>query len=99
MDNHGVIYGLRDIKSDKPTAAELKLWHAQSAMPLRRFWNTSGLQYRSLGLKDRLSNMGEEEQINLLSSDGMLVKRPILLGDGFILVGFKETEWEETLLK
>lgn len=98
LDDHGVIYELRNIKSNNPTAAELQLWHTQSGLPLKRFWNTSGLQYRSLGMKERLPNMTDEEQINLLSTDGMLVKRPILIGDGFVLVGFKEAEWEDTII-
>ena len=97
LDDHGVLYELRDIKNDNPTATELKLWHEKSGLPLKRFWNTSGVQYRALGLKDKLPSMAEQEQLDLLSTDGMLVKRPILIGDNFVLVGFKEAEWEETL--
>ena len=97
LDDHGVLYELRDMKNDNPTVTELKLWHEKSGLPLKRFWNTSGIQYRALGLKDKLPSMAEQEQLDLLSTDGMLVKRPILIGDNFVLVGFKEAEWEETL--
>ncbi len=95
LDDHGLKYEFRDIKNDRPTAAELQLWHQKSNLPLKRFWNTSGIPYRNLNLKDRLPDMKEEEQIQLLSTDGMLVKRPILVGDDFVLVGFKEMEWEK----
>ena len=87
----------RHIKEDPPTAAELKAWHARSGLPLKRFFNTSGLKYKELGLKDKLPGMGEEEQFALLASDGMLVKRPILVGEGFVLVGFREAEWTAAL--
>ena len=98
LDAHGVSYTLRDIKLDNPSLSELKDWHSRSGLPLKRFFNTSGLQYRALELKDRLPSMPEEEQYALLASDGMLVKRPLLLTDGNVLVGFKETEWAEKLL-
>lgn len=97
LNDHGVLYELRDIKNDNPTVTELRLWHEKSGLPLKRFWNTSGVQYRALGLKDKLPSMAEQEQIDLLSTDGMLVKRPMLIGEDFVLVGFKEAEWEETL--
>lgn len=97
LDAHGVTYTVRDIKGDRPTEAELRAWHAMSGLPLKRFWNTSGLQYRALELKDRLPQMSEDEQFALLASDGMLVRRPILVGDGFALPGFREAEWEKAL--
>lgn len=83
----------RDIKADPPRVEELQRWHKQSGLPLKRFFNTSGLQYKALGLKDKLPSMTETEQTALLASDGMLVKRPLLIGDDFVLVGFKEREW------
>lgn len=97
LDAHGVTYTVRDIKEDRPTEAELRAWHARSGLPLKRFWNTSGLQYRALELKDRLPQMSEDEQFALLASDGMLVRRPILVGDDFALPGFREAEWETAL--
>ena len=97
LDAHGIAYDLRDIRQDNPTEEELRRWHAMSGLPLKRFWNTSGLQYRALELKDRLPDMSEDEQFALLASDGMLVRRPILVGDGFALPGFREAEWEKAL--
>ena len=97
LDNQDVSYTLRDIKLDNPTAEELRQWWQASGLPLKRFFNTSGLQYKALGLKEKLPAMSEEEQLNLLATDGMLVKRPILVGDGFVLVGFRQAEWEEAL--
>ena len=97
LDAKGVAYDYRDIKEENPSLEELRTWWQTSGLPLKKFFNTSGLQYKSLGLKDKLPTMSEEEQLALLSSDGMLVKRPILVGDGFVRVGFKEAEWEETL--
>lgn len=97
LDAHGADYIVRDIKEDNPTEAELRAWHAKSGLPLKRFWNTSGLQYRALELKDRLPQMSEDEQFALLASDGMLVRRPILVGDDFALPGFRETEWESII--
>lgn len=85
----------RDIKNNNPTYEELKEWHEKSGLPLKRFFNTSGNSYKELGLKDKLANMSEEEQLQLLATDGMLVKRPILVTDEKVLVGFKETEWNE----
>lgn len=90
---------IRDIKLNNPTAVELKAWHALSHLPLKRFFNTSGLQYKALGLKDKLPTLSEEEQYNLLATDGMLVKRPLVIGKDFVLVGFKEKEWVEQFKK
>ena len=97
LDARGVPYEVRDIKLQNPTEDELRQWHQQSGLPLRRFFNTSGLQYKALNLKERLPSMSEEEQFTLLASDGMLVKRPILVGKDFVLVGFKEADWEQRL--
>ena len=97
LDAQGVSYTLRDIKLDNPTADELQAWHRASGLPLKKFFNTSGLQYKALNLKDKLPTMTEEEQFALLATDGMLVKRPILVGDGFVLTGFRQAEWEEKL--
>ncbi|MGE4353445.1 MAG: arsenate reductase family protein [Oscillospiraceae bacterium] len=93
LDENNIKYELRDIKANNPTLQELKTWYTQSALPLKRFWNTSGMNYRELGLKDRLPSMSEDEQLKLLATDGMLVKRPILIGDNFVLIGFKLAEW------
>ena len=98
LDANGVAYDERHIKDNNPSADELKAWHKQSGLPLKRFFNTSGLQYKALNLKEKLPSMSEEEQFKLLASDGMLVKRPLLIGDGFVLVGFKEDEWQARLL-
>lgn len=98
LQDHKIEYTKRDIKTDNPTAGELRSWQKNSGLPLKKFFNTSGLQYKALGLKDKLSQLNEEEQLQLLAADGMLVKRPILLTDGNVLVGFKETEWAEKLL-
>ena len=97
LDARGVSYTLRDIKLDNPTVEELKAWLRASGLPLKKFFNTSGLQYKALNLKDKLPTMTEEEQFALLATDGMLVKRPILVGDGFVLTGFRQAEWEEKL--
>lgn len=97
LDDNAVEYTLRDIKNDNPTFDELKVWYEKSSLPLKRFFNTSGLLYKSLELKDKLPNMSEEEQIKLLSTDGMLVKRPLIVSDDFVLTGFKEKEWSERL--
>ena len=97
LDDNGVEYELRDIKLDNPSLDELTKWYNKSGLPIKRFFNTSGLLYKSTGLKDKLPSMSEKEQIMLLSSDGMLVKRPILVGDRFVLVSFKEAEWKELL--
>lgn len=97
LADNGFAYESRHIKTEAPTYAELKTWYAQSGLPLKRFFNTSGLLYKSLGLKDKLPAMREEEQLRLLATDGMLVKRPILITDSLILVGFREKEWAEKL--
>lgn len=98
LEEHGVSFTLRDIKEENPTEEELQSWWQRSGLPLRKFFNTSGLQYKALGLKDKLPTMTEAEQIALLSSDGMLVKRPLLVGEDFVLVGFRPAEWEEKLV-
>ena len=95
LEERGMEYELRDIKTDNPTAEELKTWWEKSGLPLKRFFNTSGNLYKEMKLKDKLPQMSEEEQIALLSTDGMLVRRPILVSSGKVLVGFKEKEWEE----
>ncbi len=98
LEKHGVSFTLRDIKEENPTEEELQSWWQRSGLPLRKFFNTSGLQYKALGLKDKLPTMTEAEQIALLSTDGMLVKRPLLVGEDFVLVGFRPAEWEEKLV-
>ena len=92
-----VSYEARDIKLENPTAEELRGWWEKSGMPLKKFFNTSGLQYKALGLKDKLPEMSEEEQLALLATDGMLVKRPILVGENFVRTGFRQAEWETAL--
>ncbi len=99
LDNHGVSHEDRHIKENNPTAEELKIWYERSGLPLKRFFNTSGQIYRSMALKDKLPSMSQEEQLTLLATDGMLVKRPLVVGEDFVLVGFKEKEWEEQLIK
>ena len=98
LDDHGIAYTPRHIKEEKPTVEELRQWIARSGLPARKFFNTSGLVYRSLGLKDKLDTMTEEVQIALLATDGMLVKRPLLVGEDFVLPGFKPADWEKALL-
>ena len=95
LDDNKIEYEFRDIKLDKPTFDELIEWHKKSGLPLKKFFNTSGLLYKALDLKNKLPTMSEDEMLSLLSSDGMLVKRPLLIGDSFVLVGFKEGDWEE----
>lgn len=97
LDDNKIEYKLRDIKEENPTLEELTTWYKMSGLPLKKFFNTSGLLYKSMGLKDKLPNMSEEEQLRLLATDGMLVKRPLLIGEDFLLVGFKEKEWSEKL--
>lgn len=97
LETNHVVFEDRHIVEDNPTAEELKAWIAQSGYPVKRFFNTSGMKYRELGLKEKLESMCEEEQIALLATDGMLVKRPLVIGEK-ILVGFREKEWEEFLL-
>ena len=95
LDAKGVAYTDRHIKENNPTYEELKAWYEMSGLPLKKFFNTSGLVYKSLGLKDKLPTMTEDEQLRLLATDGMLVKRPLVIGDDFVLTGFKEKDWEE----
>lgn len=95
LDDNKIKYEMRDIKENNPTFEELSEWHKISGLPLKKFFNTSGLLYKSMNLKDKLPEMSEEEQLKLLSTDGMLVKRPLLVGEDFVLVGFKEKEWAE----
>lgn len=97
LEAQGAAFEPRHIKDIPPTGSELRDWHRRSGLPLKRFFNTSGLKYKELGLKDKLSGMTEEDQFALLASDGMLVKRPILVGDAFVLVGFREAEWSAAL--
>ena len=97
LDENGISYTFRDIKMENPTYNELTAWHERSGLPLQRFFNTSGLLYKSMGLKDKLPQMSEDEMLKRLAADGMLVKRPLLVGDDFVLVGFKEAEWESRL--
>ena len=98
LDDHGVAYTDRHIKEENPTYEELDAWQQRSGLPMKKFFNTSGLLYKSMELKDKLPNMSREEQLELLASDGMLVKRPIIVKDDLILTGFKEAEWAEKLL-
>lgn len=97
LESNGVEFEDRHIVENNPTADELKAWYEKSGFPLKKFFNTSGLKYKELGLKDKLPNMTEEEQFNLLATDGMLVKRPLVIGDDFVLIGFKEAQWAEKL--
>ncbi len=97
LSARGASFRDRNIKTENPTYEELKTWHEKSGLPLKRFFNTSGLQYKALSLKDRLPSMTEEEQLRLLATDGMLVKRPILITDDCICVGFRENEWAAAL--
>ena len=97
LAEYGVVFEERNIKENNPTMEEIKEWHKKSGLPLNKFFNTSGLLYKELKLKDKLPDMNEDEKYNLLASDGMIVKRPILIGDGFVLVGFKEADWKAAL--
>ena len=97
LDGQGAAYEARDVKEDNPTLEELTAWYRRSGLPLKRFFNTSGLQYRALGLKDKLPDMSEDEQLALLASDGMLVKRPLLVTEEKVIPGFREAEWLEAL--
>lgn len=94
LDDNGIVYDQRHIKEQNPTAAELEEWQIRSGLPLRKFFNTSGILYKSQGIKDKLSTMSDLEQLALLATDGMLVKRPILITGDRVFVGFKEVEWE-----
>lgn len=97
LQDHDVAFAARHIKEDNPSAEEISAWQERSGLPLKKFFNTSGLAYKSLGLKDKLSAMTRQEQLALLAADGMLVKRPILVTEDAVLVGFKEAEWEALL--
>ena len=99
LEEQGVSFEDRHIVEHRPTEEELKEWYQKSGLPLKRFFNTSGLKYKELGLKEKLPSMSEEEQIKLLATDGMLVKRPVLVGEGFVLTGFREAQWQEALKK
>ena len=95
LDDKGIAYELRDIKEENPSLSELEKWYKKSGLALKKFFNTSGILYKSMNLKEKLTDMSDKEQLKLLSTDGMLVKRPILIGDDFVLVGFSEKEWNE----
>lgn len=95
LDSKGIEYSLRNIKEENPTYEELKEWYGKSGLPLKKFFNTSGMLYRSMNLKDKLDDMTDEEKLRLLAGDGMLVKRPILVTDDTVILGFKESEWEK----
>ena len=99
LEVNGIAYDLRDIKNENPTAEELEQWHRMSGLPLRKFFNTSGLLYKSLELKTKLPTMTEAEMLALLATDGMLVRRPLAIGEDFVLLGFRESEWEGKLKK
>ena len=98
LDENGICYTDRNIKEERPTYTELAEWYRKSGLPLKRFFNTSGLLYKSMGLKDKLPDMAREEQLQLLATDGMLVKRPIVVDRDTVLVGFKPAEWAQALL-
>ena len=97
LDDNKIEYAIRNIKEDNPILAELTAWYRMSELPLKKFFNTSGLLYKSMKLKDELQKMSEEEQLKLLATDGMLVKRPLVIGEDFVLAGFKENEWSKIL--
>ena len=97
LEENGIPYEMRDIKVENPSAQELAEWHRRSGLPLKKFFNTSGMLYKSMELKDKLPGMPEEEMLRLLATDGMLVKRPLLVGEDFVLVGFKESAWAQRL--
>lgn len=99
LEEHNIEFEERPIKEQNPTYEELKAWHQMSGMPLKKFFNTSGLLYKDMQLKDKLPQMTEEEQLRLLSTDGMLVKRPLVVGEDYVLTGFKEKEWAEKICK
>ena len=97
LDDNNIEYELRDIKTDNPTFEELCEWYSKSGLDIKKFFNTSGLLYKSMNLKEKLPGMSEEEKLRLLSTDGMLVKRPLLIGDGFVLTGFRQNDWENAV--
>ena len=99
LDDNKIEYEFRDIKLDNPTLDELTEWYKKSGLSLKKFFNTSGLLYKSLDLKNKIPTMTDDEMLKLLATDGMLVKRPLLIGDDFVLVGFKEAEWSEKITK
>ena len=99
LDEHGVSYTARHIKEENPTYEELKLWYERSGLELKKFFNTSGLLYKSMNLKEKLPAMSQEEQLRLLAADGMLVKRPLVVLEDRVLTGFREADWQKTLLK
>ena len=99
MEEHQIKFEERPIVEENPTYEELKEWYEKSGLPLKRFFNTSGMLYKEMGVKDRLPEMSEEEQLKLLATNGMLVKRPLVVGEDFVLTGFKEKEWEEKLVR
>lgn len=98
LEEHKIDFTERAMKEENPTYEELAEYYKKSGLPLKKFFNTSGMLYKSMGLKDKLADMTEEEQLKLLATDGMLVKRPLVIGDAFVLTGFKEKEWEEKML-
>ena len=97
LDDHNIAYEVIDIKTEHPNETALRKYYSMSNLPLKRFWNTSGIPYREMGLSRKLPDMSEDEQIKLMATDGMLVKRPLLVGDDFVLTGFKEDEWAQKL--
>lgn len=97
LDGNNIEYSLRDIKTENPSVEQLTEWYKKSDLPIKKFFNTSGLLYKSMDLKNKLPSMSEDEMLNLLSTDGMLIKRPLLVADDFVLVGFKESEWSDKL--
>ena len=97
LEVNQVVFDERPIKEEHPSYEELKAWYEMSGLPLKKFFNTSGILYKQMNLKDKLKEMSEDEQLKLLATDGMLVKRPLVIGDGFVLTGFKEQEWEEKI--
>lgn len=97
LEEHNVKFDERPIVEENPSYEELKAWYEKSGLPLKRFFNTSGLLYKEMGLKDKLGNMTEEEQLKLLATNGMLVKRPLVVGEDYVLTGFREKEWEEKI--
>ena len=98
LEDHNISFTERPIKEENPTYEELKEWHRISGLPLKKFFNTSGLLYKEMNLKDKLPTMSEDEQLSLLATNGMLVNRPLVISDNFVLTGFKETEWQENML-
>ena len=97
LEDNNIVFEKRPIKEENPTYEELKAWYQMSGLPLKKFFNTSGLIYKELGLKDKLPTMSDEEQLQILATNGMVVKRPLVIGDDFVLTGFKEKEWEEKM--